>query len=139
MNLKERVGVIGRACVNYAIQQPDKKLSKLSPKKRTGLECMVYSIEKIKSLTMDIKKNWFGWCYYTVRMIKDSEVDQLVLSGHYAAETYIKLHWANEFVASFEDPQKKKMAQALTRTYRTINGQELETNPIVKEFQAYVI
>lgn len=138
MNVKERIGSVGRACMSYAMEQPDKKLSKLSPKKRTALEAIVYSMDGIKSLTNEIKKSWFGWSYLTIRLIKDSEVDQLVLSGHYAAETYMMVHFANDFVNSLPE-SKKAMGKALFSKYLAINNKPLESNPIVKEFQAYVI
>lgn len=138
--LTDRFNQLARACITYTMEQPDRvKLFKLSPKKRTALECGVYAIDKIKSLTPEIKKSWFGWIYYMCRLINDKEVDQLMLSSHYASETYMMKHFAKDFVSQFTDPKKIDMAKCLFKDYDSINGCELEDTAIVKEFNQYVI
>ncbi len=138
-SISARSQIILKPLVKYALDQPDKKLSKLSPKKKLALQCLIYSIDKIDSLPNDVKKSWFGWAYLTVRGISDSEVDELIMSGHFASETYMKVHFRNEFISSFEDPKKREMAKVLFKEYSEINFPTLEKSPTVKGFNDYVI
>jgi hypothetical protein len=106
--VKQRLEKIGMFTVGYAARTV-KDLNKLSDKKRTGLDCATYGIERVRSLKSDLKESWFNWCYYLMRMIKDEEVDQLAIASLYAGETYVMAYFSKQMIDNNKDNAAMKV------------------------------
>ena len=94
MNIKQKLKQIGEHTFQYAISG-NNDLTKLSPKKRTALNCVTFGINET-SMSDNLKQSFFNSAYYMMRMVSDSEVDQIILASGEGCEFYMMNHFYDD-------------------------------------------
>ena len=94
MDLKQKLKEIGSHTFQYAIGG-NNDLSKLSPKKRTALNCVTFGINDT-TMSDILKQSFFNSAYYMMRMVSDNEVDQIILASGEGCEFYMMNHFYDD-------------------------------------------
>ena len=128
MKLKESVSLLNNLVrnkdlsKNYAVDE-NKDLRRLSPKKDTALGCLLAGIDRVETIPDYIKTSWFNWIYYAMLMIKDEEVDALAESMARGLEEYNMAYFAQDFVSSLPEGQRKAAEAMLSPHLKQIKGE----------------
>ena len=94
MDLKQKLKDIGNHTFQYAIGG-NNDLSKLSPKKRTALNCVTFGINET-AMSDNLKQSFFNSAYYMMRMISDKEVDNIILASGEGYYFYVMNHFYDD-------------------------------------------
>ena len=94
VDLKQKLKEIGKATFTFAIAG-NQDLRKLSPKKRTALNCVTYGISET-SMSDNLKQSFFNSAYYMMRMISDAEVDNIILASGDGYYFYMMNHFYDD-------------------------------------------
>ena len=128
MDLKQKLKDIGNHTFQYAIGG-NNDLSKLSPKKRTALNCVTFGINETK-MSDNLKQSFFNSAYYMMRMISDKEVDNIILASSEGYYFYVMNHFYDDLpdkVGSHKNPLK-----ILMQKYKKVDDEAVLDN---KEFK----
>ena len=94
MDLKQKLKDIGNHTFQFAISG-NNDLSKLSPKKRTALNCVTFGINET-TMSDNLKQSFFNSAYYMMRMISDKEVDNIILASGEGYYFYVMNHFYDD-------------------------------------------
>ena len=94
MDIKQKLKAIGEHTFQYAISG-NNDLSKLSPKKKTALNCVTFGINET-TMSDNLKQSFFNSAYYMMRMISDKEVDDIILASGEGYYFYVMNHFYDD-------------------------------------------
>ena len=128
MDLKQKLKDIGNHTFQYAIGG-NNDLSKLSPKKRTALNCVTFGINETK-MSDNLKQSFFNSAYYMMRMISDKEVDNIILASGEGYYFYVMNHFYDDLPDKLHG--KANPMKVLMSKYKKVDDEAVLDN---KEFK----
>ena len=100
-------------------------LDKLSEKKKTALDSIVYGLTQCE-LDEEFKQTFFNSAFMMLRMINDNEVDKLAQANYEASQAYMMMYFYNDI--DDLDLNNKEAFKFLFREYKNDSGSDLPEN-----------
>ena len=100
-------------------------LDKLSEKKKTALDSIVYGLTQCE-LDEEFKQTFFNSAFMMLRMINDNEVDKLAQANYEASQAYMMMYFYNDI--DDLDLNNKEAFKFLFREYKNDPGSDLPEN-----------
>lgn len=100
-------------------------LDKLSEKKKTALDSIVYGLTQCE-LDEEFKQTFFNSAFMMLRMINDNEVDKLAQANYEASQAYMMMYFYNDI--DDLDLSNKEAFKFLFREYKNDSGSDLPEN-----------
>jgi hypothetical protein len=100
-------------------------LDKLSEKKKTALDSIVYGLTQCE-LDEEFKQTFFNSAFMMLRMINDNEVDKLAQANYEASQAYMMMYFYNDI--DDLDLNNKEAFKFLFREYKNDSSSELPEN-----------
>jgi hypothetical protein len=100
-------------------------LDKLSEKKKTALDSIVYGLTQCQ-LDEEFKQTFFNSAFMMLRMINDNEVDKLAQANYEASQAYMMMYFYNDI--DDLDLSNKEAFKFLFREYKNDSGSDLPEN-----------
>ena len=131
MDIKKKLQEIGNTSLKMAMSG-NHDLRKLSPKKRTALDCVTFGISET-NMSENLKQSFYKSAYYMMRLISDSEVDKIIMASGEGYYFYVMNHFYDDIDNMALSENGKDKMKLLMRDYKKKDEAAVLDNKELKE------